>query len=61
MNRSPAAHRLLTKKARQERAYRRALYRMPYRVVLGYEMRDVDSSMAFAQHGVAHRIITKEA
>lgn len=30
MTRSPAAHRLVTKKARQERALRRAMYRNPY-------------------------------
>jgi hypothetical protein len=34
MKRSPAAHRLSTKKARQERAWRRAMYRMPMRWVL---------------------------
>lgn len=34
MTHTPAAHRLLTKKARQERAWRRAMYRMPMRWVL---------------------------
>jgi hypothetical protein len=34
MTRTPAAHRLVTKKARQERAWRRAMHRMPMRWVL---------------------------
>lgn len=37
MTRSPAARRLLTKKARQERAWRRAMYRMPMRWVTGVQ------------------------
>jgi hypothetical protein len=42
MSRNPAAHRLATKKARQERAWRRALYRMPLRYVTGIDSASVE-------------------
>lgn len=42
MKRSPEAHRLATRKTRAERAYRRALYRMPLRWITGVSPEDID-------------------
>lgn len=42
MKRSPAAHRLATRHARAERAYRRSLYRYPVRWVTGVSEEDLE-------------------
>lgn len=61
MTRSPAAHRLLTKKARQERAWRRAMYRMPMRWVTGVGEPFGEGEIAEMMRRAPLMVITDEA